>query len=390
MKVAIINSVYGNGSTGKIVKELEDCLNSNNVKCKVFYGRKLGNESGGEYFGSNLSVKVHALFSRLFGKHGLRSNKATKELIKKLEEFKPDVINLHNIHGYYLNYKILFEYLIKSQVKVFWTLHDLWPITGHCAYFENCDSVNECKNCKGKGEYPKAFIDNAHKNYQIKKSLFSQIEDLTFICPSNWIKEEMQKSFLKDKKFIVINNGIDLNKYHYQESEIKEQYSLQNKKIIIGVAMQWSERKGLSVFNELAKDLPPNYKIALVGVKNEKVSPNVLVLPEIKGYQELIKVYSMGDILINPTLMDNFPTVNIESLACGTPVITYDTGGSKEIIDSSCGIYVEKGNYQELLKAILNFNYEKYNRENCQNRAKIFNKTDKYLEYLALFKGEKC
>lgn len=388
MRVAIINSVYGSGSTGKIVAEIENRVKQNGDECLCFYGRKTGNEQGREYFGSNLSVTFHALFSRIFGKQGLWSNKATKQLIKKLEEFKPDVINLHNIHGYYLNYKILFNYLNKTDIKVYWTLHDLWSITGHCAYFEDCNYVNECKKCKNKGVYPKAFIDNTSKNFQLKKETFSSLKNLTLICPSQWIKNQMDNSFLRDKEKIVINNGINLNNYKVSFGDFKEKYGLQNKKILLGVSLQWSERKGLDTFNKLANDLPEDYKIVLIGINGEEVNKKILALPKTSSLNELVNAYSSSDIFVNPTVMENLPTVNIEALACGTPVITYNTGGSAEIIDENSGIAVQKGDYQGLLQAILNFDFGKYTSENCINRANNFDKEKKYKEYYNLFKGE--
>ncbi len=390
MKVAIINSVYGTGSTGKIVKELEECLKQNNVEVKVFYGRKTGNESGGEFFGSNLSVKLHALFSRLFGKQGLYSKSATKQLISKLEEFKPDIVNLHNLHGYYINFKMLFNYLTEKNIKVYWTLHDLWPITGHCAYFEDCNIVNECKNCGNKSTYPKAYFDNTHKNYLLKKDLFTKLQDLTFICPSSWIKQELSKSFLQDKQAVVINNGIDLQKFSKTQSDFRQKHNLQDKKLILGVSLQWSDRKGLTTFNKLAHDLPQEYKIVLVGINQEEVSNSILSLPKTNTLQELIDIYSACDIFVNPTIMDNFPTVNIEALSCGLPVITYATGGSGEIIDKSCGVEIDKGDYNNLLNAILNFDYNKDYTKDCLQRSKLYDKADKYGEYLKLFLGEKC
>jgi len=389
VKVAIINSVYGVGSTGKIVKELESCLKENDIQCKVFYGRKNGNETGGEFFGSNFSVKLHALFSRLFGGQGLKSNNATKNLIKQLEEFNPDVINLHNLHGYYLNYKILFEYINKKNIKVYWTLHDLWPITGHCAYYENCNITSECKGCKNKKEYPKAFLDNTHKNYLLKKQLFSDVKDLTFICPSEWIKKEIGKSFLSNKKCVVINNGIDIDKFNNVKENFKQKYNLQNKKVLLGVSLQWSSRKGLDAFNKLAEDLPEEYKIVLVGVNKEKVNDKILALPKTQNLQELVDIYASSDLFVNPTLLDNFPTVNIEALASGLPVITYATGGSGEIIDNTCGVQVEKGDYEQLFNSICHFDYNNITKQNCQARARLYNKKDKYLEYLKLFLEEK-
>ena len=393
MRVAIINSVYGQGSTGKIVREIENTLIANGHECKCYYGRKSGNENGGEFFGSKFSVLSHALFSRFFGKQGLRSSRATKKLVKELKAYKPDVVNLHNIHGYYLNYKILFNYLIDENIPVVWTLHDLWPITGHCAYFDgdNCNIVNDCKNCSKIKEYPSAMFDNTAKNFKIKKQLFSSVKNLTLVCPSVWVKNQMENSFLRSANFKVINNGINLDLFKNKESDFRKKYNLQDKKILLGVSLQWTHRKGIAEFNKLAEELPCDYKIVLVGEGSETVNPKILAIGKTQNLDELCQIYLDSDILVNPTVMDNFPTVNIEALACGLPVITYNTGGSAEIIDSTCGIAVNRGDYNALKQAILEFDCEKFTRENCRLRAKSFDSKDKFKEYIDLFSEvKKC
>ncbi len=388
MRVAIINSVYGKGSTGKIVREIEKRVIESGNECKCYYGRKSGNENGGEYFGSKFSVLSHALFSRIFGRQGLYSRKATKQLIKKLKEYKPDVINLHNIHGYYLNYKILFKYLKQSNIPVVWTLHDLWAITGHCACFEEfeCEKWKTgCVKCTHKKEYPKAIFENSKKNYRLKQEIFS-LQNLIFVSPSEWLKNNLKESFLKQYHCEVINNGIDLSIFSKKESDFVEKYNLQNKKIILGVSPFWTIGKGANTFNKLAQDLDDSFVVVTVGESqgvtfNEKVR----ALPKTSSIKELVEIYSASDLFINPTLIDNFPTVNVEALACGLPVVTYNTGGSGEMIDDTCGTKVEKGNYQELLKAIVNFDYTTKTAENCQNKAKQFDSKDKFNRYIDLF-----
>ncbi len=388
MRVAIINSVYANGSTGKIVREIEKCLIAGGHECKCFYGRKSGNENGGEFFGSKFSVLSHAFFSRVFGKHGLYSRRATKQLIKKLKNFNPDVINLHNIHGYYLNYKILFKYLKEANVPVVWTLHDLWPITGHCAYFDEDKCVLEkgCKKCGSKKAYPNSLFDNTSKNYKLKKELFTSLNNLTLVCPCEWIKDILKGSFLKDVNAEVINNGIDLDKFERVDSDFARQNNLENKKILLGVSLQWTERKGLSEFNKLASELSDEYKIVLVGVENnQQVHSNIFSIGKTQSLNELVEIYSASSLFVNPTFMDNFPTVNIEALACGLPVITYATGGSAEIIDDTCGTSVPKGKYELLKSAIINFDYKIKTADNCRKRAECFDSKDKFNRYIDLF-----
>ncbi len=388
MRVAIINSVYGKGSTGKIVREIEKRVVENGHECKCFYGRKSGNENGGEFFGSKFSVLSHALFSRIFGRHGLYSRRATKSLIKKLKEYNPDVINLHNIHGYYLNYKILFKYLKQADIPVVWTLHDLWAITGHCACFEEYECkkwIEGCKKCTHKKEYPKAFFDNSKKNYKQKEKSFA-LEKLTFVSPSEWLKINLENSFLNKYHCEVINNGIDLTLFRKKNSDFIERNKLQNKKIILGVAPFWTEGKGADAFNNLSNDLDDSFVIVTVGTtKNICFNDKVLALNKTNSIEELVNIYSSSSIFVNPTLIDNFPTVNIEALACGLPVITYATGGSGEIIDDTCGVAVEKGNYQELIKAIKEFDYGKKTSENCRTRAEKLYSINNYNRYIDLF-----
>ena len=384
MRIAFINSVYGIGSTGKIVQSLEKGLTARENECVCFYGR--ASNGGGQKIASGISVKTHALLSRVFGKHGLFSNHATKKLIKGIKKFNPDVINLHNIHGYYLNYKILFKFLKKYDKPVVWTFHDMWPFTGHCAYFNEDEGCNKsfCVKCKHKREYPKALFDNTKKNYALKKKLFSSLQKLTIVCPSVWLKGVVGQSFLSDKNTVVINNGLSITPSDFPQSDFKEKHGLIGKKVVLGVALQWSERKGLKDFNRLADELGEEYKIVLVGVdKKDEVNPKILSLKKTNGFKELANVYGGSDIFVNPTLNDNFPTVNVEALFFGLPVITYATGGSGEAVDEFCGKVVPKGDYNALKEAIISADYD---RQNCIRRANNFTVEHMIDEYEKIFR----
>ena len=386
MKIAQINSVYGIGSTGRIVLSIENEISSQG-KSICYYGRTGIDGNGGVKIASSLSVYSHAILSRIFGKHGLYSKGATKKLIKYLKEYNPDVIHLHNLHGYYVNYKLLFEYLKKVDKPVVWTLHDQWAITGHCAYFteDSCTELeNGCKNCKFKGEYPSAFIDNTAKNFKLKKELISSIKNLTFVTPSEWLKGYINK-FYPEKKCVVINNGINLESFKNTHSDFIEKYNLQGKKIILGVSLQWSARKGLDYFNRLANDLGDDYKILLVGEVFGNVDSKILTIPKTNSIDELVKIYSASYLFVNPTLLENFPTVNIEALACGLPVITFNTGGSAEIIDQSCGISVPKGDYEKFKQEILNYK-DNFKKSDCVLRAQCYTQEKMVEKYVSLYK----
>ncbi|MFZ7942500.1 glycosyltransferase family 4 protein [Neobacillus sp. 19] len=397
MKVLQINSVCGVGSTGRITTDIDKLLKDQGHESYIAYGRGSAiNCDTAIRIGNDIDNYLHVAKTRVFDEHGLGSVKATEDFIKKIEEVNPDVIHLHNIHGYYINIEILFDYL-KSAIKpVVWTLHDCWAFTGHCAYFDyaNCNKWETgCHNCPQKQSYPASlFIDNSKSNYKRKKEIFSEVKNMTIITPSKWLSSLVEKSFLKEYPVKLINNGIDLSIFKPTESRIKERYNLTDKFIILGVASTWDRRKGLNYFIDLASQLNEDtYRIVLVGIsdKQKKILPsNIVGITRTNDVQELAEIYTSANIFVNPTLEDNFPTTNLESLACGTPVVSFNTGGSPESINDTCGIVVEKGNIDELIKVIeeqrLN---NKFNLSDCVNRSKLFDKNARYREYINVYKG---
>ena len=402
MKILQINTVYKSGSTGKIAKDLNDLIIESNSQSFVAYSRGEHNDSNCIKIGDKFDINIHALGTRIFDKHGLYSKRATINFIKELEEINPDIVHLHNIHGYYLNYPILFEYLKKIDKPVVWTLHDCWSFTGHCSHYEysGCDKwMRECGECPQLRQYPASFVlDNSKNNFLLKKKFFTNLNDLTIVTPSHWLADEVKKSFLKNYEVKVIHNGINLDIFKPLNSNFREKYKLENKFLILGVASVWEERKGFEYFIKLANQLKKDEVIILIGLndKQMKILPlNIIGIKRTENQEELAQIYSAVDVFANPTLEDNFPTTNLESLACGTPVVTFESGGSAECIDKDTGIVVEKGNLEELYKAITTtkeITKEKYTLQ-CRNRAvKYFDKDDRFKEYLDLyetkFKGE--
>ncbi|PJN80969.1 hypothetical protein CWE04_06000 [Thomasclavelia cocleata] len=237
-----------------------------------------------------------------------------------------------------MNIEILFKYLKDHpEIKKIWTLHDCWAFTGHCAYYTyaKCDKWQICCNvkCPNKWEYPKTLFSNIESNFNKKKEVFSGIENMILITPSKWLKSEVEKSYLKNYQVEVINNGVDTNVFKPTSSDIKKQYNIENKRVILGVASVWDKRKGLDTFIELSKQLNSEYQIVLIGLnkKQIKILPkNIIGISRTENIQELVKWYSVAEVFFNPTLEDNYPTVNLEAIACGTPVITFDIGGSPE------------------------------------------------------------
>ena len=337
-RILFINSVC-NGSTGTICKNLYKAAKEAGHTCCIAYGR--GDAPKGFNtikIGNQLGIYLHVLKARLFDASGFGSKKATKDLIKQIEEFKPDVIHLHNIHGYYVNIEILFNYLKQHpEIKKIWTLHDCWSFTGHCSHYtyRKCNKWQTCcnGNCPNKREYPKSWFSNVKSNFSRKKDIFNNVENMILITPSKWLKKEVVKSYLKDYPIEVINNGVDTNVFKQTPSTIKQQYGIDDKKVILGVSSVWNKMKGLDTFIELSKELDDQYQIVLIGLNKkqiEQLPTNIIGISRTENVQELVKWYSAADVYFNPTLEDTYPTTNLESIACGTPVITFNTGGSPE------------------------------------------------------------
>ena len=339
----MINSVCGVGSTGRICTDIADMLISQGHECKIAYGRGEVPEKYRDIsvrIGSTFKIYCNVLKSRIFDNEGFNAVGATKKLVRWIKEYDPDVIHLHNIHGYYLNVKILFDYLKTSGKKIIWTLHDCWAFTGHCTHFQvpHCDKwQTECGKCIRAKDYPKAIYSHAKRNYRRKKRAFCEVPNLTIVTPSKWLAGVVGQSFLSEYQTVVINNGIDLSVFKPTESDFRERYGLTGKKIILGVAGVWTKKKGFNDFLELAKLIDDSYRIVLVGVNDKQLKmlpSNVIGIKRTNNVKELAEIYTAADVLFNPTYEDNYPTVNLEAQACGTPVITYPTGGSVESVPS--------------------------------------------------------
>ncbi|RBS34987.1 glycosyltransferase [Enterococcus faecium] len=383
MRVLFINSVCGVGSTGRICTDLYDVFQENGHQCCIAYGRGDAPEQYNTYkIGGRINNYIHVLETRLFDNHGFSSRRATTNFIKFIENYNPDIINIHNIHGYFLNIKILCEYLSRTKAKIIWTLHDGWLFSGHAAH-PKLDTNGEPIFKKGiqsqSREYPKSYVNREKRNYYKKKTALLKIPAIQFITPSNWLSETAKMTYLKKYSFEVINNGIDLNSFYPDaQSEIPK------KKIILGVSSFWNESKGLQIFNELANILDlDKYEIMLVGNIKEKVNKKIKIIDKTDSVDELRKIYSSATYFVNPTFNDTFPTVNIEALACGTPVITFKTGGSPESITNKTGLVIDEKNAETLSDIIVSSPY--FKSGDCVQQAKNYERKDKYKEYLNFF-----
>lgn len=397
-KLLQINATLNSGSTGRIAEQIA-------MKAKE-HGWECYHAHGGRYVGKSLfptiqvSSKydnyVHALMGEYFGMHGLGSSISTKHFVEKIKEINPDVIHLHNIHGYYLNYKVLFEYLAEAKTPVVWTLHDCWSFTGHCTHFDNAGCYKwktECGDCPLQmAQYKSRLIDRSRKNYLLKKQLYSNLTNVTIVPVSHWLENIVVQSILKRFQVRVIQNGIDLSVFKPTENKIREKFDiLDDKFLVVGVLGSGFDEKGKEEFVELSKQ--DNLQIVLVGLTDDDkkgLPNNIIQLGRTSSQSELAEFYSAADVMMNPTYNDTFPTINIEALACGTPVVTYKTGGSPEILDENTGIVVERGDVHGLKKAIeiIRANGKQSYTRSCRERAvKHFNKDERYEDYVQLYEN---
>lgn len=386
-----INSTANWGSTGKIAEQIGKCAISKGWNSYIAYGRCM-NPSQNILIpiGNKLSPYLHFAEQRIFDNEGQCSRIETKRLIQQIKKIKPDIINIHNIHDHYINFKILFRYLNKTDIKIVWTFHDCWAITGHCMHFitKKCDRwMTGCYECPMKGEYPKTILDRSKRNWNLKKRLFSENRNLTIVACSDWMANFVKKSFLSEKCLNVIHNGCDIKLFSQQTRNIKHRYQ------ILAVSSVWYPNKGELDIYKLRSMLPEDqYEIIMVGLSAEQVRKlpiGIKGIQRTQNIQELAQLYSDADVLINPTYEDNFPTVNIESLACGTPVITYRTGGSPEAIDIFTGAVVEQGDLDALCQKIQEFRNESYKEKHsidCRLRAeKLFDMEKCFERYIDMY-----
>lgn len=386
-----INVTANWGSTGRIAEEIGRLAIDNGWESWIAHGRgKPKSASNLIRIGNDWDMRYHGVQTRLFDNHGLASVQVTKSFIKQVCEIKPDIIHLHNIHGYYLNYPLLFDYLKKWGGPVVWTLHDCWPFTGHCAYYDfvGCSLWRKgCHDCPQQRNYPSSmWRDRSRRNYEDKKFAFTGCADLTLVPVSKWLAGELSKSFLHKYDIVTIHNGIDMSVFKPDDKKAGGS----KQKIILGVASVWERRKGLDEFLKLRDILSDDYSIILVGLTQKQIKSlptGIIGIKRTENVGQLAKLYSDADVFVNPTLEDNFPTTNLEALACGTPVVTYATGGAPEAVDDTCGFVVDYGDVDGLRDKVIEICQNRpFGLDDCRNRAVYnFNKYDAFNKYLELY-----
>lgn len=390
MVVVQINALCGTGSTGKICKSVSELLNEQRVENYVLYSIGKSDYKNAYKYSNFYTQKFYALYSRVFGNNGFNSFTSTKRLINKLNEINPDIIHLHNIHSNDVNLALLFEFIKDKKIKVVWTFHDCWAFTGYCMHFDyiKCTKWHQqCDNCPQRCTYS-WFFDRSAEVFGKKMAAYKDYH-MVIVTPSNWLANLAKKSFMKNDDIRVINNGIDLSIFRPRTSDWKKQHHISKKFIVLGVSFEWSEKKGISTIIFLANHLGDDYQIVLVGTDDmtDKLLPNnIISIHRTNDQIELANIYSAADVLVNPTLEDTFPTVNMESIACGTPVVSFDTGGSPETIPEECGFIVEKGNEHAMLNAIISIcEYKDYSRDKCLACSSAFDMHKRFMEYIELY-----
>ncbi len=396
MKLMQINTVCGRSSTGRIVADIARAAEAMGHACICVYGR-YGAPAGLRTIktGSNLSVFLHVLITRLFDRQGFGSVFATRRLIKKIKAYDPDVIHLHNLHGYYINIKILFRFLREFKKPVVWTLHDCWPFTGHCVHYSSIGCTqwkkDGCRRCRNKSDYPASrLLDRSRVNYLQKKKLFTDVNDMTITPVSNWLKSQVQASFLKVCPVRTIQNGIDLQVFRSTDSAVRRELGIGSRFIILCVQDGWSERKGLSVIKKLAPHVGTDAVIVMVGVQKsikKTIPEEIIALPRTDSVQRLVQFYSAADVLLNPSKEETFGLVSLEALACGTPVIVTNATACAEIVDDTCGIAVNSVGdvVVGIIDALKKIREYPPDAASCRKRAEMFSGERSCRAYLSLY-----
>ena len=394
-----IDSCRGILSTGRISEGIAAVAMAQGWDCYIAHGaRYVGKTIQRSYqIESKIGEYLHYFKSLLFDAHGLGSKHATKRLVRYIESIKPDIIQLHCIHGYYLNYRVLFSYLKESGIPVVWTQHDCWSFTGHCAYFGFADCykwIDNCSDCPLKHTYPRSIVDKANRNYNLKKTLFTSVGNMTVVSVSGWLNSVVEKSFIRIYPHRVIYNGIDTDVFRRYDVEIKSKYGIKGRHYLLAVSSAWSDEKGLSDYQKLSTLLPDDISIVLVGVDEETrkhLSPKIVAISRTDSKKELAYLYSNALFLMSLSYCETMGLTIAEAMACGTPSIVYDNTAQPELVSTDVGYVIPTGHY-EMIPDIVS-DYLKcgeaelsLKRTNCINRAfELFDEKKQYGKYVDLY-----
>lgn len=383
------------------MEQIQKEAKKNGYEAYSFYGRGKPSNKNCFKIGNKLDIYWNVFLTRFFDKHGYGSKRATRRLVKRIKQINPSIIQIHNIHGYYLNLEILFNYLKEANIPVVWTLHDCWPFTGHCAHFTTIECEkwrNHCDNCPQIRSYPASWlIDNSFKQFELKKELFTGIKNLTVVTPSNWLREEAKKSFFKCKNVIMINNCIDTSIFKpIKDDNIKKRYDIpENKKIVLGVSSNWTKEKGIEYFINLANEINENdeFVVVIVGLTKKQIKSmpkNIIGIQKIEKIEELVKIYSVADVFFNPSIQETFSMVTLEAMACGVPCVVFNSTATPELIDNKVGIIIDSFQKKEYIytkiKEVLG-NGKNFYFENCIQKSQEY-KLENYDKYINLYNSK--
>ena len=394
MNIVEINTLNFS-STGNIMLNVTHSLREQGHHVMVCYPATRNNlrkqVEGSYLICGQIERNIALNISKLTGYDDLLFRSATRRLVRQIDRFGVDVIHLHNLHCWFINLPVLFDYIKKKNIRVVWTFHDCWAMTGHCPHFDmiGCDKwKTECHNCPIYREYPECMVDNSRRMFRIKKSTLTGVENMTIVTPSQWMATIVSQSYFKDYPVQIINNGINPEVFKPTVSNFRRAYQCEGKTLLLGVAMGWTIKKGIDIFLRLANELDDNYRIVLVGTDeqiDQQLPYNIISIHQTLNQEELAAIYSTSNLFVNPTREDTFSTVTIEALSCGTPVLAFRTGGTPEILDATCGSVVEKNDYDSLKKEIARITKNTpFSTTDCRTRALNFTQEKMVKNYLHL------
>ena len=396
MKVLQINVVCGQGSTGRIAVDIANMLKSKGEEAYIAYGYGTTVYQDSYRITTNTETRINAHIYAHLGLQGRGTKYGTKKLLNWIDSIQPDIIHLHNIHGSYVNYPLLFKYIIEKNIPVVWTIHDCWPVTGACAHFvlAKCNKWEKgCSSCSYKGPYKEqSLIDNAKNTYQVKRKLFTSVPRMRLVPVSQWMNNVLKKSFLKGVQSTVIYNGIDLGVFRFRASDIKRTIGVNGRSIILGVASQWGDMKGLNDYFRLNVLKPEDCTIVLVGLSSEQIEnlPNGIIgITRTKDITELAELYSAADVTLSLSYAESMGLTLVESMSCGTPVVTYDNTAQPELVTPNTGYVVKTGRVDDVAICVSKIicKGRRFFSSACRNRVeKLFNKEDRYQDYYSEYR----
>lgn len=397
MKTVVqINSVINKGSTGRIAQQIGEHVENQGWRHFLVYGRPSNPTNLDAYkISSYTDNLIHYGLSLALDAHGLGSQITTSKLCRWLSQINPSLVHLHNLHGYYLNYPILAKYLQEKRIPVVWTLHDCWAFTGHCSYYSdiNCTKWHtECHTCPKKRSYPASITDRSKSNFERKQKLFKAFDSLQLVTVSDWLKGEVQKSFLSKLPVVTIHNGVDTKVFHenYSTAELDERYHLKGRFVAVAAATSWSPTKGFQDYLRMAEKLDENEKIVLIGLNDHQIAnlpPGIIGITRTESSEELARWYRRANVVLNLSTQETFGMTTVEGFACGSPSIVYNATASPELINEKVGYVVEAGDVDAVYSKMQELRSEnKLLSSDCVHHVhQNFNSKKQYLNYIKLY-----